>query len=77
MTVFPFGREYPAGNRVLEPGATYKDSLLIGDERPETWVATIEAVDAAGVLIFCHRYTNSELNELSDRVVVKKGEFKC
>jgi len=77
VTVFPYGREYAAGKRVLEPGGTFKDNLLIRDERPETWVATIEAVDDAGTFIFCHRYTNAELAQLANRVIVKKNEFKC
>lgn len=75
--VFPYGRGYPEMRLTLEPGATQKGDVLIRDEKPETWVATIEAVDDSGALIFCHRYTNGELKELSDRVIVKTGEFKC
>jgi hypothetical protein len=77
VTVYPFGREYPGVKRVLEPGASQKDNLLIKDERPETWVATIEAVDESGTFIFCHRYTNRELAQLANRVVVKKGDITC
>ncbi|MDP9281440.1 MAG: hypothetical protein M3P38_05030 [Chloroflexota bacterium] len=77
VTVYPYGREYPGVKRILAPGASQKDNLPIRDERPETWVATIDAVDESGTFIFCHRYTNGDLAELANRVVVKRGELTC
>jgi len=77
VSVFPYGRDYPDMKLVLQPGATQKGDLLIRDEKPDTWVATIEAVDQSGAFIFCRRYTNADLKETADRVIVKKGEFRC
>jgi len=77
VTIYPRGREYPGVKRVLDAGATQKDNLLVSNMNPDTFVARIEAVDDAGLLVFCRRYTNGDLDHLGDRITVHAGEITC
>lgn len=77
VTVYPRGREYPGVKRVLEAGATQKDNLLVANMNPETFVARIEAVDESGLLIFCQRFTNADLDRLGNRISIRAGVLTC
>lgn len=77
VTIYPRGREYPGVKRVLEVGATQNDSLLVADMKSETYVARIEAVDESGLLIFCQRFTNGDLDRLGNRISIQAGVLAC
>ncbi len=77
VTIYPRGRSNPGVKRVLERGAIQRDNLLVGDMNPQTFVARVEAVNASEVLVFCHGYTNGELDQLQGRIVVRAGDFNC
>jgi hypothetical protein len=77
LTIFPRGREYPGLKRVLESGASQRDNLLVADMKPETMVARIEAIDDSGSLVFCHNYTNGDLDRLGNRITLRTGEIQC
>ena len=77
VTLYPYGRSHQELKRVLEPGATHKDNIPVSDMKRETYVAYVEAVNESGDLVFCHRYTNGDLDQLQGRIVVRAGELQC
>src|SRR5438094_813760 len=73
VTVYPYGRNYEAGKRVIGPGEKATDSLLAngGDG---AHMAQVEAFDDTGGLVFCHSFTVGELRGLGGVVRVKVGQ---
>ena len=76
VTVYPYGRAYTAGKRVIAAGEKASDTLLAngGDE---THMARVEAFDDDGVLIFCHSYKVGELRGLRGVVRIRSGQNDC
>jgi hypothetical protein len=77
LTVYPFGRNYPAQPGTLAAGESFKTSLLVSSENADTLVARIEAYDTAGTMLFCHGYTYGELRKLSGVVHLIRGKLDC
>jgi len=76
VTVYPYGRNYEAGKKVIGPGEKATDGLLAngGDG---AHVAQVEAFDDSGALVFCHSFTVGEMRGLSGIVRVKLGQNDC
>jgi hypothetical protein len=76
VTVYPYGRTYEAGKRILGPGEKATDDLLAsgGDQ---AHLARVEAFDDNGLLVFCHSYTVGEVRSLEGVVTVNLGQNDC
>jgi len=76
VTVYPYGRTYEAGKRILRPGERVTDNLpASGGDRAH--LARVEAYDDNGVLTFCHSYTIGEVRSLAGVVTVNLGQNDC
>jgi hypothetical protein len=77
VIVSPYGRTYPASERLLEPGAVFRDDLLSSNPKPTTVITRLEAFDETGALIYCHRFTFRELQSLNGQVAIRVGDNTC
>ena len=77
VTVYPYGQNQPQYSHVLDPGASAQELMLTSDTDAGTYVARVEAVDGSHTLVFCHRYTYGELQQLGWQVHVKHRELRC
>jgi hypothetical protein len=76
ITVYRYGRAYPEMSQGVGPGQTRTNTILAngGDD---AHVATVEATDGNGELIFCHAYKVGELRELAGVIRIKRGQNDC
>lgn len=77
ITVYPYGRDRAQITRQLPARAEYRDNYPLSDTNEDRVVARVEATDAAGSLIFCHRYTYGELKRLGGIILVRAGRNDC
>jgi hypothetical protein len=77
VIVSPYGRSYPAAERTLDPGASAEDDLLVSNPKPNTFVTRLEAFDASGQLLYCHKFTVGDLQSLNGQVRIRLGEKSC
>ncbi len=77
VTVYPYGHSYPAGQRALGAGGTFKDNLLASDTQPKTHIASVEAFDESGNLIYCHSFNYGELKGNGGLIDIRPGENAC
>ncbi len=77
VTLYPYGRNRPQITRDLAVGVSYRDHYPISGTEPTTLVAYVEAVDASGRLVFCHRYTVGELDRLGGQILIREGDISC
>jgi len=77
VTVYPYGRGEPRFNNVLAPAESARENLLTTDTDPGGYVTIVEAVNDAQVVVFCHRYTYGELQQLSWKIRIKGGQLDC
>jgi hypothetical protein len=77
ISVYPDGRQYPASRQLMAPGEQHKDALQVSSTKPDAFVARIEAVDATGTLIYCHRFTYGELERLAGVIRIRVGDNTC
>lgn len=77
ITVYPYGRDYPKVARTISPGGEEKSDLLVSDTQSSTHIARVEAVDAAGNLIYCHSFNYGELRQLGGKIEIRAGEVTC
>jgi hypothetical protein len=77
VTVYPYGHSYPAGQRALGAGGTFKDNLLASDTQPKTHIARVEAFDESGNLIYCHSLDYGELSGNGGLIEIRPGENTC
>ena len=70
VIVSPYGRAYPAAERLLEPGAVYRDALPVSNPKPTTPVTRLQGFDESGALVYCHVFTFGELQSLKGQVAI-------
>ena len=76
LVIYPYGRAYPSSKYTVEAGGSVKTNLLArGGDRTE--VASVEAVDSSGSLVFCHTYTLGDLQRSGGMIQVKQGQRDC
>lgn len=76
ITVYRYGRASPDLRQVLEPRQTGTNQILANGGDHDR-VATVEATDDSGALIFCHVYKVGELRELSGVIRIRRGQNDC
>jgi hypothetical protein len=77
VIVYPYGRDYAAGKRLLGAGETKTDNLLAGDAHPATHTARVEAVDESGDLVYCHSFNYAELSGNGGVIHIRVGDNTC
>jgi len=77
VTVYPYGRDYPKVALSVAAGGEEKSDLLVSDTQPKTHIARVEAVDAAGNLIYCHSFNYGELRQLGGKIQIRSGDNTC
>jgi hypothetical protein len=77
VIVYPYGRNYSAGKRLLGAGEIKTDNLLAGDAHPTTHIARVEAVDESGALIYCHSFNYGELTGNAGVIHIRLGDNTC
>jgi hypothetical protein len=77
VTVYPYGRGEARFKHVLAPAESARENLLTTDTHPGGYVTVVEAVNDAQVIVFCHRYTYGELQELGWKIRIKSGQLDC
>ena len=77
VIVSPYGRGYPAAERLLEPGAVHRDNLLSSNPKPTTVITRLQGFDETGQLIYCHVFTFGELQSLKGQVAIHAGDNTC
>jgi hypothetical protein len=61
----------------LAPGKDHVDHWLIPSDSRDTRRATIRAVDSAGAIVYCHRFSYDELDALRFHVRIVDGVNNC
>jgi hypothetical protein len=77
ISIYPHGRNYPSSRQILAAGEEQRNSLMFSSRKPDAVVARIEAVDATGTLIYCHRFTFGELERLGGVIRIRVGDNTC
>lgn len=71
ITVYRYGRANPDLRDSLSPGESVTNTILAnGGENDH--VATVEATDVSGAVVFCHSYTVGELRKLSGLIRIRR-----
>lgn len=77
IILYDVGREHPDQSRMIAPHEARVTQWLVSEDHSDSITQKVEATDANGNLVFCHRYTYNELSRLNWQVALRPGQLDC